>query len=136
MGHSLVPRLVAEGYRVRAMVRSHSEVGWLHELGVELVPGDVRDRAAVKEAVQGCRHVIHAAGRFRLWGPDTGFEDTNVHGTQHLLDAATREEVERFIHVSTVVVVGRTLPDRVIDEARNILRRSGGGNTRHLCAGA
>jgi dihydroflavonol-4-reductase len=116
LGHSLVPELVEAGYRVRALVRPTSDHGWMRDLGVDLAFGDVRDRSSVEEAMRGCRHVVHAAGRFRFWGPDPQFWQTNVEGTQNVLDAATREGVERFIHISTVVVVGKPLPDRIIDE--------------------
>jgi dihydroflavonol-4-reductase len=116
LGHNLLPKLIERDFPVRALVRPTSDYDWLRKLGVELAFGDVRDRASVDEAMGGCRYVIHAAGRFRFWGADPRFEETNVHGTQNVLDAATREGVEKFVHVSTIVVVGKPLPGRVIDE--------------------
>lgn len=117
LGHSLVPELLEKGYQVRALVRPTSQFAWLKDLGVELAFGDVRDRASVRKAISQCRYVIHAAGRFRFWGPKASFDETNVQGTQHALDASVSEGVERFVHVSTVVVIGRPVAGRVIDES-------------------
>lgn len=117
LGHSLIPYLVRAGYQVRALVRPESDLDWLRKHGVELALGDVRDAASVAHAAAGCRQIVHAAAYFRLWGREEVFRRTNVSGTQNVLRAAQDEEVERFIHVSTVVVIGKPLPGRVIDEA-------------------
>ncbi len=117
LGHSLVTQLAARGYPVRALVRAASDVTQLRVLGAELATGDVRDAASVDAAVQGCRAVIHAAGMFRFWGADRDFEATNVVGTAHVLTAATSHGVERFVHVSTVAVIGPPPPGQTITEA-------------------
>ena len=116
LGRNLVPALVSYGHRVRALVRPASDVQFLSELGVELAPGDTRDSDAVQQAVLGCRAIVHGAGLFRFWGRYEDFHDTNVLGTFHVLESARRAGVERFIHVSTVAVVGRPRPGTVIDE--------------------
>jgi len=68
LGHTLCPYLVERGYRLRALVRSSSAWGFLRPLGVELAWGDVRDSETVRVATEGCRAVVHAAGKFRFWG--------------------------------------------------------------------
>lgn len=116
LGHSLLPFLVAQGWHVRALTRQPGRYPWLAELPIEIVEGDVEDRALVERAVQGCRYVVHAAGRFRFWGKREQFEQTNVQGAANVMDAAAQAGVEKFIHISTLVVVGTPLPDRTIDE--------------------
>ena len=117
LGRHLVPRLRAAGYPVRALVRPSSQTQFLQEQGVELAyADDIAAAAAVSRACQGCEMVVHAAGQFRFWGDLPAFWQTNVGGTATILEAATAARVKRFIHISTVVVVGRTYPDRVIDE--------------------
>jgi dihydroflavonol-4-reductase len=117
LGHSLIPYLARAGYRVRALVRPGSDLDWLARRKVELAFGDVCDAGSVVQAMVGCRQVVHAAAHFRLWGREEVFRRTNVVGTQNVLQAARDAGVERFVHVSTVVVIGRPLPGRVIDEA-------------------
>jgi dihydroflavonol-4-reductase len=117
LGRNLIPYLVRKGRSVRVLVRQESNSDWLSNLGVEVVSGDVCDTASVARAMVGCRQVVHGAAYFRLWGQEEVFTRTNVDGTRNVLQAALGERVERFIHISTVVVIGRPIPGRVIDEA-------------------
>jgi dihydroflavonol-4-reductase len=115
LGHHLVPALQQAGQPVRALVRSTSQSDFLTRQGVETVLGDLQDRDSLIAAMKGCKSVIHAAGLFRLWGDQGTFEQVNVQGTARMLEAALRSNIERFVHVSTVAVIG--VPNGgVIDE--------------------
>lgn len=116
LGHSLLPLLISSGYRVRALTRRPHSHPWLHDLGVEVIAGDVENEALIYEAIQGCQHVVHAAGLFSFWGKQQQFERTNVLGSANVMTAALRSGIEKFIHISTVVVVGSPLPGRIVDE--------------------
>ncbi|MDY7040370.1 MAG: NAD-dependent epimerase/dehydratase family protein, partial [Chloroflexota bacterium] len=122
LGHNLCEQLIGQGDEVRALVRQRQRrdgeyaLDFLRNLGVELVWGDVRDAESVTRAVRGCEYVIHAAAKFRMWGPYREFHATNVEGTLNVLRAARQANVQRFIHVSTVAVVGRSRIAGVIDE--------------------
>ncbi|RMG92947.1 MAG: NAD-dependent epimerase/dehydratase family protein [Chloroflexi bacterium] len=117
LGHNLVPMLLDAGYKVRALVRHSSDTGFLRELGVELVyANDICDAPVVTRACEGCRAVVHAAGLFRFWGHTNEFWQTNVGGTATILAAAEKAGVQRFVHISTIAVVGRTPRTRPIDE--------------------
>jgi len=116
LGHNLIPLLVERGHRVRALVRPTSDLGYLRECGIELASGDVRDADAVHAAMAGCDAVIHAAGKFRFWGQYEEFHDINVEGTRNVLEAAQRAGVRRFIHISTIAVVGSPTPAMLITE--------------------
>lgn len=117
LGHNLVPRLLNAGYRVRALARPDSDATLLEQWGAEIVRvGDISDAAEVQQACSSCHAVIHAAGHFRMWGRLYRFWQTNVEGTATVLDAAYRAGVSRFLHISTVAVVGKTIPGRPVDE--------------------
>jgi len=122
LGHNLIPQLRAAGHEVRALVRPTSDTRFLQQHGVDLAyTDDISDPQAALYAVQGCDQVIHAAGQFRFWGDSLSFWQTNVAGTHALLAAAmaaaaTAVPVRRFIHISTVVVVGKTDHIGVVDE--------------------
>ncbi len=116
LGRNLCPYLVERGYRVRALARRTSDWRFLAERGVEIVWGDVQDPASVREAVAGCMAVIHAAGYFRFWGPRERYWGVNVEGTRNVVRAAQEAGVRRFVHISTVAVVGQPRPGTVIDE--------------------
>ena len=116
LGHHLVPALLEAGYTARVLTRHPDDYPWLRRPGVEIIPGDVTDAPAMIEAVHGCRYVVHAAGKFRFWGKREQFEQTNVTGAENVMKAALRAGVEKYVHISTVVVVGRPLPERLVDE--------------------
>lgn len=117
LGRNLVPRLVKNGRSLRALVRPSSDVQFLQALGVELAyADDISDAAAVQDACAGCSHVIHAAGQFRFWGDLDSFRQTNVAGTEAVVKAAVFHNVDKFIHISTIAVVGTTPVNGIIDE--------------------
>jgi nucleoside-diphosphate-sugar epimerase len=117
LGHNLIPRLRRAGHQVRAIVRPSSDVSFLRRHQVDLIyAADITDKTAVHQACQGCQTIIHAAGHFRFWGSLPTFWQTNVEGTATILEGAVQAGIERFIHVSTVVVVGQTKTGQIIDE--------------------
>ena len=73
------------------------------------VQGDIRDAAKLDEVVPGVDAIVHFAAESHVDRSvrDSGiFVETNVVGTQRLLDAALRHGTERFVHVSTDEVYG------------------------------
>jgi dTDP-glucose 4,6-dehydratase len=73
------------------------------------VHADIRDDAAVKQALAGHDAIVHFAAEShvdRSVSNSRIFVDTNVLGTQTLLDAALELGIQRFVHVSTDEVYG------------------------------
>jgi len=72
---------------------------------ITTVPGDIRDRVAVAEAVRDCRAVCHLAGLPQLWAKPRGrFSQVNYRGSVNVLDAAVRAGCERVVHVSSATI--------------------------------
>jgi UDP-glucose 4-epimerase len=70
---------------------------------------DVRDAAAVDEAVAGCDTVVHLAAFTSVPESFERHEDcfrTNVLGTIHVLDACVRHGVEKLVFASSSAVYG------------------------------
>lgn len=77
--------------------------------GYAFVHGDIRDSALLDELLPGHDAVVHFAAESHVDRSvlDAGpFVDTNLGGTQRLLDAALRAGIHRFVHVSTDEVYG------------------------------
>lgn len=73
------------------------------------IHGDIRDPAIVKKAMEGHNAVVHFAAEShvdRSVDNSRIFVETNVLGTQTLLDQAVAQELEKFVHVSTDEVYG------------------------------
>jgi dTDP-glucose 4,6-dehydratase len=85
------------------------------------VKGDLCDAEAVDEAVAGHRPeaIVHFAAESHvdrsILSPKPVI-DTNLTGTFHLLEAARRHRIEKFIHVSTDEVYGSIDPPGEADE--------------------
>lgn len=116
VGRNLCTYLAERRYLLRALVRPSSDHAFLEAQGVERVWGDIRDPNAAAAAMEGCGAVIHGAALFRFWGRREDFWATNVEGTRHLLEAACRAGVSRFVHISTIAVVGKPPADTPITE--------------------
>ncbi|TFD70088.1 dTDP-glucose 4,6-dehydratase [Cryobacterium sp. Hb1] len=73
------------------------------------VHGDIRDGKLLDTLFPGLDAVVHFAAEShvdRSVMDSTIFVETNVLGTQQLLDAALRHKLARFVHVSTDEVYG------------------------------
>ena len=106
VGRALVRRLLAQGIQPRVFARPSKASHELEALGIDVVLGDLTDQAAVRDAVQGVDIVYHCAGRIGAVGTREQFMQSNVEGTQNLLEASRRAGVQRFVHLSSLGVYG------------------------------
>ena len=117
VGGNLVRALVCEDVEVRALVRSHSPHLALEGLAVDQVFGDLDDPESLRAAASGCDVVFHVAALTKLWDrdPNKHFR-VNVTGTRNVLTAAEAVGVERVVHTSTWIAVGRPPPGALATE--------------------
>ena len=117
IGSHVVEALVRAGQQVRAMVlyNSFNSWGWLDSLApevlaeVEVIPGDVRDYASVREFARDADVVYHLAALIAIpWSyrSPRSYVETNVIGTLNVMDAARELETPRIVHTSTSEVYG------------------------------
>ncbi|TYB45358.1 SDR family NAD(P)-dependent oxidoreductase [Actinomadura chibensis] len=134
IGSHLVETLVDRGHRVRAMVQYNSfgSHGWLDSLApdvldeVEVEPGDVRDRASVRELVRDAEVVYHLAALIAIpysYRAPQSYVDTNVAGTLNVLEAVRDMRTPRLVHTSTSETYG-TAQRVPIDESHPIHAQS------------
>jgi nucleoside-diphosphate-sugar epimerase len=99
--------LARRGQRVRAFVRDGSLAGDLQAAGIELVVGDIRDRAALAAATAGVAVVYHIAAIYRQAGiRREAYRAVNALAVRDLVEAAAAAGVRRVVHCSTVGVHG------------------------------
>ncbi|MDH4078270.1 MAG: NAD-dependent epimerase/dehydratase family protein [Nitrospira sp.] len=107
VGAAVVRALLNTGMDVRVITRPGSDPSNLRSLKVEQVLGDLRDKASLREALTGCRHLYHVAAHYALWAKDPSiFYDINVVGTRNLLEAAREVGIERTVYCSTIGAIG------------------------------
>ena len=102
-GGHLATALAARGHQVRALERTPREP----KPGLEIVAGDLRDPAALKEAVAGVEVVYHIAAMYRVAGmPDDVYRAVNGQAVGDLVEASAAAGVRRVVICSTVGVHG------------------------------
>jgi dihydroflavonol-4-reductase len=120
LGGHVARQLIQRGQRVRVLLRDRHRPVALEGLQYEIAQGDVRDDVAVARAVDGCRHVYHAAAAIVFWCANQraldDLREINVGGTRTVLRAAEAAGVERVLHVSTVDAIGLPPPGSIADE--------------------
>jgi nucleoside-diphosphate-sugar epimerase len=111
LGTALTQKLRSMGIRVRALVRSPQKAEFVSQLGAEIVVGDIRD-SAIGAATTDVDTVVHCAAAIDSTSlPRETLRSINVEGTRNLVGALkTSRYLQRFVHVSTVAVVGGTDP--------------------------
>ena len=101
VGSHLIQRMCKEGLPVRAVARSPDKVQALKDLGVEVVKGDVSDKASLEQATAGVERVIHLVGIIQE-SPGETFHGVHVDGTRNLLEAAKKNNVRGFFYQSAL----------------------------------
>jgi len=101
VGRHITTVLARRGHAIRALVRAPLRARTLERLGVELVPGDLADAAALTTLMRRANAVVHLVGIIVEIGPAT-FHAVHVEGTRRVVEAARRAGVERFVHMSAV----------------------------------
>jgi dihydroflavonol-4-reductase len=107
VGSNLVHELVAGGHRVRALLRSGSDVRALEGTKFQRVDGDLSDVKKLLQGMEGCDWCFHVAASYHLWMRDyKPMYAANVDGTRNLLEAASQAGCSRIVYTSTVGCIG------------------------------
>lgn len=115
VGSAVTRALIAQGARVRALVRSSAAN--VEGLGAEIVRADMRNAAAMAAAARDCDLVFHVAADYRLWAPDPQeIVRTNVEGTRAVMQAAADANVRSIVYTSSVATLKPRQDGEAVDE--------------------
>lgn len=105
IGTHLIKKLLSEKIGVRALVRPNSiHLGRLKNLDVDIVKGNLADAEVLYAATKGIKTIFHVAATSNNdWEEDY---QVNIKGTEHLINAALANQVEKFVHISTLAIYG------------------------------
>lgn len=104
LGLHLTKELISAGHQVRSLARNFYPE--LSNLGVEQIQGDIQNIDDCRRALgTDTETVFHTASKVAMWGKWEDFYQTNVLGTENILNAAKEAEVKYFIYTSTPSVV-------------------------------
>lgn len=103
LGSAVVELAVRQGRDVRVAVRDAARARALLPAGVEVVPADLADPAALTAAARGCTGLVHLAGT--VAGTAEQMRRVNVEGTAHVLAAAAAAGVVRVVGTGSSAAV-------------------------------
>jgi dihydroflavonol-4-reductase len=107
IGGRLADFYVHQSLELRLLVRNPERLDSEVRNHCEMAVGDITRPETLAEAFQGVEEVIHVAGLLGQWGmPYQQIREVNVRGTEHVVQAACRQGIKRFIHVSAGGVTG------------------------------
>jgi len=104
MGKHLVAALLEEGEQVKLLVREPERAKELWGDAVELVQGDVTNKASVIDALKNVDVIYHLAGLVSYDADRETLFGINVEGTRNVLEAA---KGKRVVHMSSTSVYGK-----------------------------
>jgi nucleoside-diphosphate-sugar epimerase len=106
LGINLARYLLERGHKVTSL--DFADFDYPERSQITEIKGDIRDKAAVEKAIQGVDIVVHTAAALPLYS-ETDIMTTDVDGTRNVIEAAKRNGVQRFVHISSTAVYG--IPD-------------------------
>jgi nucleoside-diphosphate-sugar epimerase len=104
VGGHVVEACAGRGFQVRALARPGSDTALLKRSHATLIAGDLDEKTAIRQAVEGVDYVVHCAAKVGDWGPVEDYRQVNVEGLRHLLDACAGRPLNRFVHLSSLGV--------------------------------
>lgn len=117
VGHHVARALVADGAKLRLLVRKTSNLKNLEGLWAETHVGDLLDPDSLRAGLEGCDALMHVAADYRLWirDPQTMYR-ANVDGTRELLRMAREAGIKRVVYTSSVATMHFRSDGLVVNE--------------------
>lgn len=122
IGSHLVDALLARGCSVRVLDNlSTGKPGNLplEHARLELIEGDVADAGQVRQAMRGCRAVVHLAAVASVQASvddPVGTHQSNFIGTLNICEAMREQGLKRVLFASSAAVYGDNGEGQAIDE--------------------
>lgn len=102
LGCNIVRVLIQENHKPVCLIRKTTDTRGLEGLPCDFVYGSLENIDEIRNAMEDCDAVIHAASIYTDPNNDYGnFEKINIQGTIHLVQAALEYGVKKFVYVST-----------------------------------
>ncbi len=122
VGSLLTKNLVQLGYNIHALYRSEQKVNCILHPQVKIFKGSIHDKESLRKAMYGCGALFHTAACVGLWRKNKEvFYETNVKGTQNVIEVAREMGIQRGIFTSSAGVLGPSSGRKVTEEDVNTM---------------
>lgn len=99
LGLNLTKRLLSEGHEVTSIGRNEQLGKVISQLGAQFIALDLQEKTALKELSRNADVIFHCAALSSPWGSYKDFYQSNVIGTQNVIEATS--DNARLVHVSS-----------------------------------
>jgi len=120
VGQALTSKLLENGDHVKALVRSPQKadkLGLRHK-NLTLIAGTLADKDKIQASMMDCEQVYHLAAIAGVWAPGNQFQEVNVIGTRHVMDAALHAGVKKVVNTATAGIIGPVIDGPVNEETK------------------
>lgn len=124
IGSVTARRLLKEGYRVRGLRRSTSDMRLVQDIyaQIEWIEGDVLDISALDVALENVTFIVHTAAIVSFIPRDRHqMYDINVNGTANVVNAAMTAGIKKMAFVSSVAALGRPDPSKLSEREATVI---------------
>lgn len=123
IGNCLIRELINKGDKVKALVHNYDSS--LKNLNLEIIKGDLLDKNSLNKLCADTDVVFHLAAKIDIDGTNKELVyNTNVQGTQNLIDICTEKKIKRFIHFSSIHALDPHPLNEVLDETRAFIGKT------------
>lgn len=103
VGRHLVARLLADGERLRLLLRREPAAEWLDDPRIEVALGDLGDPVAVSDVVRGATVVYHLGAA--TTGGQLEHQCATILGTRNVIESCLEHQVSKLVYVSSLSVI-------------------------------
>lgn len=101
LGVNTIRLLLADGYAVRGLLRDSTTYVGPFDSNLELMEGSFADPDCLRQAMEGCRYVVHCAAKTGQSGSYASYRQINIDATEQLIKCAVQCGVQRIICVGS-----------------------------------
>ena len=109
LGSEICRQLISKNKNVKGLVRATSDsnkVAQLKELGVEIIKGDLKNKASLENALRGVSAIISTVSSTLSRQEGDSIQTVDDEGQNNLIDAAISAGVSQFVYVSFCAMPG------------------------------
>ena len=102
LGASVTREAINQGFQVKAQILPGTNTQVLDGLSIEIVEGNILDRAFLEKEMSTCRYVINIAALTTIWPRRLSIiHEVNLQGVKNVADFAKQFAYERMVQIGT-----------------------------------
>lgn len=108
LGQMVIRKLIADGHNIGALARTDSSAIVVEKLGAKPIMGDITSVERFSNKLSEFDAVVHCAAPVEFWGQWAKYQQSIIDSTISLAYECAKQNVKRFIHISSESVLQNT----------------------------